>query len=249
MSESRIPEMFVRLYEGIQGIKEVQKDTLDIGRDGDKLFESQKLIREANLDAVFRGVFAEVREIVVQRLPADLWGDAERSLRLVFDAVEKLLAWKMPMLTRFQFRENDDGPLLTTRADNIEHDDARNKYHIICRELDETWRGIEWIMPYTSEYIEVGDSGAVKPGWNPETRVLSFCEWSKRYSKNPARQQITVITAFNEEGWPKAIDDPLDSGKLSDTLRGLKDSLGQEAPIEFYAVGDGERIGWRKTLR
>lgn len=48
-----------------------------------------------------------------------------------------------------------------------------------------------------------------KPCWDPDTRTLEFCGKSVRYARHPAKNQTTILNAFQKEDWPKRIVDPL----------------------------------------
>jgi hypothetical protein len=84
-----------------------------------------------------------------------------------------------------------------------------------------------------------------KPRWDADARTLWFGKTAvKRYGRHPAENQILVLAAFEELGWPQAIDDPLPGGKLIPTVRDLNKSLGKGSPIVFGRDGTGERITW-----
>jgi hypothetical protein len=88
-------------------------------------------------------------------------------------------------------------------------------------------------------------SGGPKPHWDGHARVLSYdgieC---KRYHR-AAPQQELVLTAFEELDWPKQIADPLDPGKLPDTIKDLQKAL-RGSPITFERDGTGRGITWRR---
>jgi hypothetical protein len=79
------------------------------------------------------------------------------------------------------------------------------------------------------------------PRWDGTARLLRFRgEECKRFRK-PARDQEKVLAAFQEEGWPDAIDDPLPSGKLARTVESLNDRLRH---IKFSLNGTGTGVCW-----
>ena len=92
------------------------------------------------------------------------------------------------------------------------------------------------------------------PIWDGATRELSGGGWpTKRYT-GPAKNQITVLEAFQEEGWPRHIFDPLPRAKAPDRSRHLRDAVRllnrhQIVPlIRFESDGMGEGIRWHWAL-
>jgi hypothetical protein len=52
-----------------------------------------------------------------------------------------------------------------------------------------------------------------RPHWNPVTCRLTFSGKLVRQLAKRARNCIAVLNAFEEEGWPACIDDPLRGGE------------------------------------
>jgi hypothetical protein len=71
--------------------------------------------------------------------------------------------------------------------------------------------------------------------WNGEP-VASYT----RSAPNQAR----ILSAFEEEGWPARIDDPLAPGILRQTLKDLQEKF-RDTPIAFFADGTGTGIRWK----
>jgi len=73
------------------------------------------------------------------------------------------------------------------------------------------------------------------------------CLWRRT---RPAKNLQLILTAFEEEGWPPRIDDPLFGSvsnardRLHKAVRGLNRSLLVPA-IEFHRDGTGQGICWR----
>jgi hypothetical protein len=65
----------------------------------------------------------------------------------------------------------------------------------------------------------------------------------KQYKKQAANQ-VKVLQAFEEEGWPDAIFDPLARGKLARTVESLNDRLEH---IKFGLNGDETGVCWHTT--
>ncbi len=86
-----------------------------------------------------------------------------------------------------------------------------------------------------------------KPVWNRERCELLFRSKVVRrlrgmkVAKNVAR----ILDAFEEEGWPDRIDDPLPGGRKPRRLRGAVATLNRGlSAIKFRADGTGEGILW-----
>jgi hypothetical protein len=66
----------------------------------------------------------------------------------------------------------------------------------------------------------------------------------------PARSQETILAAFQEEGWPPRVDDPLPASSELERRQRLHNALvrlnqGQTADLlRFWAEGKGEGICW-----
>lgn len=71
----------------------------------------------------------------------------------------------------------------------------------------------------------------------------------KKYHE-PSRNQIAVLIAFEEAGWPAVIDDPIPGSRvepkrrLRDTVAGLNASHRAKNIVLFHAENDGEGISW-----
>jgi hypothetical protein len=73
--------------------------------------------------------------------------------------------------------------------------------------------------------------------------------------KLPSPNQETVLMAFEEEGWPPRIDDPLSPlpqldprRRLHDTIKALNRKQKQDL-IRFMGDGSGEGIRWELTAK
>ena len=91
--------------------------------------------------------------------------------------------------------------------------------------------------------------------WNfaIEINALSKFGLSDTDRRWPARNQELVLTVFQEEGWPKEIDDPLvpiggrqSKERLHDTIKNLNRSQ-KIRLIQFRGNGTGEGIVWQYT--
>ena len=94
------------------------------------------------------------------------------------------------------------------------------------------------------------DGSVPKPHWDAEARELRFNGIViKRYKWQAMNQEI-VLHAFEEEGWPQRIDDPLPpqpeqdpKRRLCDTIKCLNRKQANQL-IRFHGDGTGEGVSW-----
>ena len=88
------------------------------------------------------------------------------------------------------------------------------------------------------------------PLWDGDTRELRVGETVVKRYRVPAPNQQLILTAFQEEGWPARIDDPLPRLPALDPKRRLQSTItslnrNQRNPaIRFHGDGTGEGIYW-----
>jgi hypothetical protein len=89
-----------------------------------------------------------------------------------------------------------------------------------------------------------------KPQWDPIRHELRLGERLIKRFRHRSPNQEAILAAFEEEGWPRQVDDPLtpvEDGdpkrRLNDTIKGLNHH--QENPLmRFHGDGTGEAIFW-----
>ena len=89
------------------------------------------------------------------------------------------------------------------------------------------------------------------PIWDSQQRELRFNSVTVKKFKWAAANQEVILAAFEEEGWPSRIDDPLSpqpgqnpKRRLSDTIKCL--NRNQITPlIHFHGDGTGEGVVWK----
>lgn len=91
------------------------------------------------------------------------------------------------------------------------------------------------------------------PSYNPETGRLVVGERIVKWFRTPAPNQRAVLAAFEEEGWPERINDPLVPApeiaikeRLGDTIRSLNRNQ-LEPLIRFRGDGTGKGVLWELT--
>lgn len=90
------------------------------------------------------------------------------------------------------------------------------------------------------------------PVWNSTTRILQVGEQVVKHFRVPSPNQQAVLEAFQVEGWPHFIDDPLPpvpdqqpKNRLRDTIKSL--NVNQTAHLlRFCGDGTGQRVGWQR---
>ncbi len=90
----------------------------------------------------------------------------------------------------------------------------------------------------------------VVPKWDRDRRQLRFDGQIVKEFKLPSPNQEAVLVAFEEEGWPARIDDPLSPiaevdprRRLHDTIKALNRKQKQSL-LRFMGDGSGEGIRW-----
>jgi hypothetical protein len=95
-------------------------------------------------------------------------------------------------------------------------------------------------------------NGEFFPQWDARRRELRLGERLLKCFKVPAPNQEAVLSAFQEEGWPSTIDDPLPpkgelepKRRLHDTIKALNRKHLQRPPLlHFQGNGTGENVVW-----
>jgi hypothetical protein len=88
------------------------------------------------------------------------------------------------------------------------------------------------------------------PVWDAACRELRLRGQIVKRFKVPSPIQESILAAFEEEGWPAAIDDPLPPHPEQDQRRRLRNTIqnlntNQRVPlIHFRGDGSGERVLW-----
>jgi hypothetical protein len=82
-----------------------------------------------------------------------------------------------------------------------------------------------------------------RPRWDEEHKRLYLDEEIVKQYTRPAKNQQLLLQAFEEDEWSEQIYDPLNTGKLRDTLDSLNKTL-KGTPLRFHATNDGKAISW-----
>ena len=105
------------------------------------------------------------------------------------------------------------------------------------------------IPPLRLRYATPLDLGTI-PNWDRETRTFMVGDYLVKRFRVPSPNQEAVLDAFQEEGWPRSVDDPLSpvpdqqpKRRLRDTIKCLNMNQANRA-IRFRGDGTGQRVSW-----
>jgi len=93
------------------------------------------------------------------------------------------------------------------------------------------------------------------PKWDCQRRQLRVAGEVVKEFKLPSPNQEMILTAFEEDGWPPRIDDPLPPQPQLDPRRRLHDTIKslnrkqKNCLMRFMGDGSGEGVRWEMTLR
>lgn len=94
---------------------------------------------------------------------------------------------------------------------------------------------------------------AIFPSWDRDRRELRFSGELVKVFKLPSPMQEAILMAFEEEGWPPRIDDPLPvhpdlipKRRLHDTIKCLNRNQKCNL-IRFMGDGTGEGVRWERV--
>ncbi|MBP3959529.1 hypothetical protein J8F10_30155 [Gemmata sp. G18] len=119
-----------------------------------------------------------------------------------------------------------------------------DKENAISRLIERWWREMSHDEPTTSKPMPPSEAPPPSefPEWDDTERVLRFRGQECKRFKKTAPHQVKVLNAFQEEGWPNAISDPLPKGKLAKTIESLNMRLQH---IKFSLNGAADGILWQ----
>jgi hypothetical protein len=92
--------------------------------------------------------------------------------------------------------------------------------------------------------------GQLLPSYDGHQRVFHWGTHLIKHFRQPAGNQVLILLAAQEVGWPSWLDDPLPRGggtnpkvRLHDTIKDLNRRQ-RTALIQFRGDGSGTRVGW-----
>jgi hypothetical protein len=96
---------------------------------------------------------------------------------------------------------------------------------------------------------------AVKPRWHATRRELSLAGLIVKRFRVPARNQETILSVFEEEGWAEHIQDPLPVDHEIDAPTRLHDAINRlnrcqiNPLLRFHGDGKGTGVFWELSRR
>ncbi len=94
-----------------------------------------------------------------------------------------------------------------------------------------------------------------KPHWDARTGKLTFANQLIKQYKKRTDNQCLVLSAFEEEGWPSYIDDPIPPKDEMDPKQRLRQTVAQlkrchitPGLIRFETVNSGQGVAWVSLL-
>ena len=86
----------------------------------------------------------------------------------------------------------------------------------------------------------------IRPSWNKQLGELRYRGKVIREVKAEAENLRSILDAFELDGWPDEIYDPLPADDASDRRRRAVATLNAGLDgIRFFSTGNGRRIGWK----
>jgi hypothetical protein len=93
------------------------------------------------------------------------------------------------------------------------------------------------------------------PSWDGDRNVLWFDGQLVKQFKVPSPNQESILAAFEEDGWPPAIDDPLPPKPEMEQKRRLRATIQslnahhKKRVLHFRGDGSGQRVLWEAVAR
>jgi hypothetical protein len=110
--------------------------------------------------------------------------------------------------------------------------------------------GSKMIFPLSQSPPVANALSASKPQWDAAYRELRLGKCVVKEYRVPSVNQEAILSAFQEEGWPHRIDDPLPPQeniepkcRLHDAIKRLNRSQ-KDRLIRFRGDGTGEGVCW-----
>jgi hypothetical protein len=91
--------------------------------------------------------------------------------------------------------------------------------------------------------------GPLSPFWDSDRRELRLGDIVVKRFRQPARNQETIVAAFQEDGWPRRIDNPLAGNGDTDAVDRMHDAVKMlnrytHHVFRFFSDGLGEGVLW-----
>jgi hypothetical protein len=112
---------------------------------------------------------------------------------------------------------------------------------------DEEWRAVsrahDSLQNAASPAPE--ETGRRIPIWDEPTRLLSYNNITCRKYSRMADTQFRILAAFEEQGWPETIHDPLElDSSTKQTIYDINKKMIPNCPIRFQYIESSRLIRW-----
>ena len=114
--------------------------------------------------------------------------------------------------------------------------------------------GAKAVSKSTESTVAAADAesepAAARPQWNRGKKELRLGGKLIKRFRQIAKNQFLVLDAFQELGWPSAIDDPMPGGqvdaiqRVQDTAKSLNDGMVTDSAVRFSTNGNGTGFIW-----
>src|SRR4029079_19770564 len=105
------------------------------------------------------------------------------------------------------------------------------------------------------ERLALAQTMRLTPEWNASRRELRYQGQVIKHYRVPAENQELILSAFQEEGWPHCIDDPLPQDgevdpkqRLQATIKSLNRNQLVRL-IRFHGNGNGSQVYWEFSAK
>ncbi len=104
-------------------------------------------------------------------------------------------------------------------------------------------------LPHATQHA-LPANGPLAPRWDAEDRTLYLGDQIVKEFRVRSPNQEAILSAFEEEGWPHYVDDPLSPVADQNPKRRLRDTIKclnatqRHHLIRFRGDGTGERVRW-----
>ena len=121
-----------------------------------------------------------------------------------------------------------------------------------ARQIDADFRASHDLPETSPPASHDGHDFLPRPHWDAELREFSVDGQLVKRFKSPAPNQVAILSAFEEDGWPRHVDDPLPrtgnpeadpKRRLNDTVKSLNRHHYVRV-IHFSTDGTGEGVRW-----
>jgi len=185
--------------------------------------------------------------------------DAAELASRVAEILARLRAWEATARRQVAWRAADLADPTSAEPIALLGEDARDEYEAVCDAATYTADYVRQLAAMVSAKLAaklVEPEPAAKPAeppkprWNRATGELTFQGRVAKRIQNLAQavNVVRILDAFEEEGWPERIDDPLPGGRDAMRLKQAIQSLNRSsAGLRFLRDGTGEGIRWHTS--